>query len=265
MAEFPQLPIHVQRWLSELSDLSLEEHGVYFLAVMHMWLQPDCGMPNDPEWLRKRLKADPRVWRRLWPFLLRYMTEIDGRFYQKTLCQEREYLREKSAKGKANATTRWKAFRQQVGDRSAIDLKEISDRSAIDCRELSETFSGNLLKNKNTVDATQHRISDAPTPTPTQRKKGHSGEDAASSSVSSYAFEGKLIRLTSSDLERWRKAYSAIPDIEAELTTLDAYYDGSLTGKDRKNWFIRCSSALDKKHQERVRASKTNGPGKFAL
>jgi hypothetical protein len=53
-------------------------------------------------------------------------------------------------------------------------------------------------------------------------------------------------------MAKWRKAYHAIPDLEAELTTLDAYYDQELRGKDRKNWFIRCSSALGKRHQERM-------------
>lgn len=137
MAEFPQLPIHVQRWLSELSDLTPEEHGVYFMAIMHMWIQPDCGMPNDPEWLRKKLKIHPVKWRRLWAFLMPYMTEINGRLYQKTLSEERTYLRDKSDKGRRNARTRW------------------------------ERFHANILNNNDSDHATQHNVLDAPTPTPT--------------------------------------------------------------------------------------------------
>jgi uncharacterized protein YdaU (DUF1376 family) len=146
MAEFPQLPIHVQRWLAELPDLTLEEHGLYFLAVLHMWLQPDCGMPDDPEWLRKKLKIHSTKWQRLWPRLRSFMVEMDGRLYQKTLGIERTYLREKSEKARTNAAKRWESFR------------------------------ANLLNNKEPADATQHKIFDAPTPTPTlaeeEKKEG---------------------------------------------------------------------------------------------
>lgn len=140
MPEFPQLPVHVQRWLSELSDLTLEEHGAYFLTVMQMWLQPDCGMPNDPEWLRKKLHVHPQKWRRLWPVILSFMNEIDGRLYQKTLSEERQYLRDKSAKGSSNANKRWELFR------------------------------ANQLKNNNMAHASQHAIPDAPTPTPIKKE-----------------------------------------------------------------------------------------------
>jgi hypothetical protein len=72
------------------------------------------------------------------------MTEVDGRLYQKTLCEERQYLRDKRVKGKRDASKRW------------------------------ETFHANSLKYNDATDATQHQKTDAPTPTPTptqERKK----------------------------------------------------------------------------------------------
>lgn len=75
-----------------------------------------------------------------------------------------------------------------------------------------------------------------------------------------YEFAGRLIRLKRADLAGWRKTYHAIPDIEAELRTLDAYYDAELTGRERGRWFIRCSAALDKKHQAALAArARPNG------
>lgn len=76
-----------------------------------------------------------------------------------------------------------------------------------------------------------------------------------------YAFEGRLIRLTARDLGLWKRTYHAIPDILAELSTLDGYYDVELAGDDRKRWFIRCAAALDKKHQAYL--SATSKPASF--
>lgn len=63
-----------------------------------------------------------------------------------------------------------------------------------------------------------------------------------------YAFEGKVIRLKSTDLERWRKTFHAIPDIVAELTSIDGWLFNTPT-VDRKKWFHQVQGMLNKKHQ----------------
>ncbi len=78
--------------------------------------------------------------------------------------------------------------------------------------------------------------------------------------VQGFGFEGKVIRLSRKDLATWRKTYHAIPDLMAELSTLDAYYGRELSDEEQKRWFIRCSAALDKKHQAfTANASRSNG------
>lgn len=63
-----------------------------------------------------------------------------------------------------------------------------------------------------------------------------------------YAFEGKIIKLTGVDLERWRKSFGSIRNLEAELESLDAWHaKNGTTGKD---WFHRVASALAKKDAE---------------
>lgn len=59
-----------------------------------------------------------------------------------------------------------------------------------------------------------------------------------------YAFEGKIIRLNHPDFDRWKKAYPNIPDLRAELTSLDDYFH---TDKP-KNWFAAVSGALRKRN-----------------
>src|SRR5262249_20392612 len=61
---------------------------------------------------------------------------------------------------------------------------------------------------------------------------------------SSYAFEGKVIRLNQRDYDRWQKSYPAIPDLRAELQALDDYA-ASPGGEDfKRKWFFRTSAAL---------------------
>lgn len=64
-----------------------------------------------------------------------------------------------------------------------------------------------------------------------------------------YAFVGKVIRLVPKQFETWRNRYHGIADIQAYLGVLDDFY-ATLPADEQKNWFIRCSAALDKKHQE---------------
>lgn len=61
-----------------------------------------------------------------------------------------------------------------------------------------------------------------------------------------YAFEGKVIKLKPADYLRWQKAYPAIPDLTAELTSLDDYYASNQV----KDWFQRTSAALVKKNAQ---------------
>ena len=79
-------------------------------------------------------------------------------------------------------------------------------------------------------------------------------KDTRNNTNNNYAFDGKLIRLTEEGLDAWAKAYHRL-DLRAELQALDDYYDRELTGKDRRNWYQRCSQALNNKNR-RARAER---------
>ncbi len=68
-----------------------------------------------------------------------------------------------------------------------------------------------------------------------------------------YAFEGRIIRLTHKDYDRWRKAYRWIPNLDAELEALDTYYFQEKVTK----WFVRASAALKKRDAEYASTAKT--------
>jgi len=66
-----------------------------------------------------------------------------------------------------------------------------------------------------------------------------------------FAFEGRVIRLVQKDLDTWRKAYRAIPDIISELHAIDAYYS-ERPPPDGK-WFYPASNWLKKAHQRALK------------
>jgi hypothetical protein len=80
--------------------------------------------------------------------------------------------------------------------------------------------------------------------TDTEKKKEEGGGKPPS-----YAFFGRTIRLKPHDLDRWRAAFHAIPDFEAELTSLDAWFETQPEAK-KKNWFHVTAGSLNRKHQE---------------
>lgn len=72
------------------------------------------------------------------------------------------------------------------------------------------------------------------------------GADAPSSS---YAFFGRTVRLKPNDLERWRRTFHTILDLDAELSAIDSWFEGQDEAK-RKQWFHVTAGALNRKHQE---------------
>lgn len=60
-------------------------------------------------------------------------------------------------------------------------------------------------------------------------------------------FVGTTIKVTDRDLEKWKKAYHAVPDMLAELTKADDYI--STNPSDDGKWYFRVSSWLERVHK----------------
>ncbi len=63
-----------------------------------------------------------------------------------------------------------------------------------------------------------------------------------------YAFSGQTINLTPRHLQEWRHLFHALGDVEAELSTLDTWWQTQPEPK-RSNWFLATKGMLNKKHQ----------------
>lgn len=86
----------------------------------------------------------------------------------------------------------------------------------------------------------QHRESEIPRERKAAKPAQRSGKE--------YAFSGNTIKLDAADLDRWKKTYHAIPDIEAELSAIDDWLRGKPAKQD--DWFHITSGSLGRKHQE---------------
>jgi len=65
-----------------------------------------------------------------------------------------------------------------------------------------------------------------------------------------YAFEGQTIRLSPAQIEKWRVAYPALPDIEAVLQSADDYYTENPPADGK--WFFRVSRWLAAENGKRL-------------
>jgi hypothetical protein len=92
----------------------------------------------------------------------------------------------------------------------------------------------------------------------TETEKKEEGD--AAYAATSFAFSGKTIRLNEIDLHRWRKTYHAIPGLEAELMTLDGWWQDQPAEK-KKRWFHATQAMLNRKHQELLAKAQAAAQG----
>lgn len=108
MAEFPALPIFTDALIADTGHLSDEEFGAYMRLLMLVWRSPGCRIPNDDDWIKRRLCRDEVEYRRVSRPILHEFFESSGNWWtQKRLKKEFEYLREQSQKQSARAKSRW--------------------------------------------------------------------------------------------------------------------------------------------------------------
>lgn len=109
MAEFPALPFWVDAYVADTGHLSPEQHGLYLLLLMLMWRSHDCRVPNDDDWIARRLNVNSDLVRlKLRPIIAEFCFP-DSRHWlsQKRLRKEWNSLRERSRKASRSSKSRW--------------------------------------------------------------------------------------------------------------------------------------------------------------
>jgi uncharacterized protein YdaU (DUF1376 family) len=109
MADFPYLPLFTDAYLADTDHLSLEEHGAYLRLLMLAWRTPGCALPNDHDWIARRLRISRDDFDRVAaPILLEFFTLRRGnRLHQKRLSKEFARARTRSEKQTARINARW--------------------------------------------------------------------------------------------------------------------------------------------------------------
>jgi uncharacterized protein YdaU (DUF1376 family) len=137
MAEFPALPLFTDAYLRDCWHLSDAEHGRYFLLMMLIWQTPSCRIPNNREWIARKLRRTPEQYDSdILPLISEFCENSGNWITQKRLTKERDYLRGKSKSQSNRAKSRW-----------------------------------NKEKDLYPEDADPHHSGNAPTPTPTPTPK----------------------------------------------------------------------------------------------
>lgn len=215
----PWMPFYVQDFQADTMDLEVDEIGVYVVLLCLAW-QRGGALPADEQLLRKLLKRcfatfHGHTYNRIVPKLLaRYFDLEDGIYTNKRLTKEKQKADKLSANQKQKADKRWA---------DARETNALADAAAMPS-----------------------------TVTTTITKKEEGGAEAPEEKIvqfrRTYAFEGRVIRLEESDLNRWRQTYQAIPDIVSVLQSADDYYSQS-PPKDGK-WFFPVSNWLKKENDQ---------------
>lgn len=225
MTKLPYMEFYVDDYDAATMHLTPEEDGIYIRLLRLAWRTPKCSLPNDAVWIARKMRMVGDFDAKIEPILREFFRLSSGRWMQKK--QQAIYRRSRTA-------VEAKKKRARAGG-IAKALKSKGKRPA-------KSSAKELLK----------PACDLPTRTRTRTSK----EEKIL-----YAFSGNLIRLNQEDHDRWKLAFHAIPDFNAELQSLDDYYDRTLKGAERKKWFIRTSTRLKNKHQEAIerRDSKALG------
>lgn len=234
---------------------------------MSRWFRHYAGMMRDDKLVRVSIKSRQTIERVLWVWgaILESAAEIDdnGR-YDLDAAEIAYFLRADEADISAvlaaladagrvadGAVVKW-GNRQFSSDRSAARVAEHRERKRAEnrgCNSGQEGCSGDVTLQERHCNSPETEADTETDITPLTPQGGEQRD---------YAFAGKVIRLNKRDLGQWSKTYHAIPDITAELSSLDAWF--LKYPAKQKDWFHTTAGALNRKHQEALAARRAAGP-----
>jgi uncharacterized protein YdaU (DUF1376 family) len=108
MASFPSMPLWTDAYLSDTGHLSFEEHGVYMMLLMTIWRSPNCRIPNEMNWIQRRLRASQTEMEMVVEPIIKEFFDTTGNWiFQKRLKQEYDFVSARSKTQSDRAKLRW--------------------------------------------------------------------------------------------------------------------------------------------------------------
>jgi len=95
----PWFPLHVTAYEADTTHLTMEEDGAYNRLLRLCWRTPGCSIPDDREWIKRRLRVDDETYdRAVVPVLAEYFEIAEARLFNKRLSAEFERISETTEK-----------------------------------------------------------------------------------------------------------------------------------------------------------------------
>jgi uncharacterized protein YdaU (DUF1376 family) len=217
--------------LTGFRPLSLEERGAY-QTLLDMIYDTGGSIADNERYLAGAMNCTMGKWRKLRQALIdqdKIAIDEDGRIANFRAIEELKKAEKHSETCKESG---------QKGGKNKSKLPEKDNKN----RQGDEnSLEGNAshLRDQN-LDKDKLEIY------PQGQGSPDGGQSRGDPNPSKYEFEGAIIRLIPRDFHVWRERYHAIPDIKAELGTLDDWLQGK--PDKQKGWFQLVSGALGRKH-----------------
>lgn len=221
------MPFYWADYRADTSHLSAIEHGGYVLLIGHYWTTGK-PLPADDAQLARIASMTAPQWKRHRETIMAFFT-LDG-----------------------------PAWRHGRIDRELKDASEGYSRRADAANKRWSKHNASSDKALSNGDAKHDALHEQPTTTTSKEETRSKNEPLPETPSIPYRWRGKIIRLNSADYDGWRRAYFAIPDLDAELTRID---DSLAAEGKSKGWFPAASAMLAAKHQRNLeRQASENRP-----
>lgn len=95
MAEYPAMPLLTDAYIADTQHLTNEEHGIYLRLLMFAWRTTSGTLPDDDKRLGLMVGMTRAKWLKHRPTIVAFFTIEDGKWYQKKLKKQREFVSKK--------------------------------------------------------------------------------------------------------------------------------------------------------------------------
>jgi len=215
------------------SEFNARATDTEWRAAMTLWWaawtqQPAASLPDDDIALCRLadLGRDSKTWRKIKQMALYGFTKCsDGRLYHPVLAKQALVAWDKRVKERQRKAE-WRAKKQ--GQDADVP------------RDMTGTEQG------------QDADGDADVPADGTRRDvtgRDNKEEKKNLPLTPSGFVGRTIKLDEATLGQWQQRYSCVPDLVAELSTLDEWLQQAAPSK-RENWRATICNTLNRKHQE---------------
>lgn len=122
------MPLHIGKYIANTRNLSIAEHGMYLMLLMHAWTHGGV-IKGDDERIRRICGADPKEWERAREAIMDFLDkQPDGTHRQKRLDAElvkASGIKEVRATAGANgAATTWQKHNKRMAEPVPSDMAD---------------------------------------------------------------------------------------------------------------------------------------------